>query len=265
VVEALADLAEHRRVRHADVLEGEQRGVGGVHPQLLQLALANHAGGVHGDDEEREAVVAGVGVRLRHQHDAVRTVAVRDERLGAVDHVLVAVAHGAGLDARHVGAGVGLGDTETEDLLALDRRHDPFLLLLLGAEGEDRRHRHVGVDGDAHAHPAGVGVADLLGEHDRGVVVAALASVLLGLVEAQEAQLAHPREHPVGERRLLPLLGVGSQLLGREGANRLTKLLVLVGEDEVLALRAEVGLQDVLLGRGHRSPWVSRSEWESRQ
>ena len=86
------------------------------------------------------------------------------------------------------------------------------------------------------------------------VVVAALAAVLLGLGEAEEAELAHPREDPVGERRLLPLLGVGRELLRRERARSTRAALVLLGEDEVLALRAEVGLEDVLLGGGHGSP-----------
>ena len=38
VVEALALLAEHRRGGHAHVLEGEQRGVGGVHAELLRAS-----------------------------------------------------------------------------------------------------------------------------------------------------------------------------------------------------------------------------------
>src|SRR5258708_7735264 len=88
-------------------------------------------------------------------------------------------------------------------------------------------------------------MAQLLGEHQGRVVVAALAAVLLGLVEPEEAELAHPLEHPVGEGRLLPLLGVGLELLDREAADRVAKLLVLVGEDEVLALCGEVGLENV--------------------
>ena len=92
--------------------------------------------------------------------------------------------------------------------------------------------------------------ADLLAEDERGVVVAALAAVLDRLVEAEEAELAHPREDGVGEGRLLPLLGVGRELLGDEVGDRLAQLLVLVGEDEVLALRGEVGLEGGL-GGGH--------------
>ena len=126
VVEALADLAEHRRRGHAHVLEGQQRRVGGVHAELLELLLADHAGRVHRHEEQREAVVAGVRVGLRHEHDHVGAVAVGDVGLGAVDHVVVAVVDRARLDAGDVRAGVGLGDAEAEDLLALDRRHDPL-------------------------------------------------------------------------------------------------------------------------------------------
>ncbi len=155
VVEALADLAEHGGGRDAHVLEGQQRRVGGVHAELLEALLADHAGRVHRHEEEREAVVAGVRVGLGDEHDHVGAVAVGDVGLGAVDDVLVAVAHRARLDAGDVGAGVGLGDAEAEDLLAGDRGDDPLLLLLLGAEREDRRHRHVGVDRDAHRQAAG--------------------------------------------------------------------------------------------------------------
>src|SRR6202042_1602956 len=93
----------------------------------------------------------------------------------------------------------------------------------------------------------------------------ALAAVLLRLVEAQEAELAHARKHGVRERRLLPFLGVGSELFDREVADRLAELFVLVGEDEVLALGLEVGLQHAL-GGGHgwrrllvRASWAARS------
>ena len=102
MVEALAHFSKDVLGRHSYVLEGEQRGVRGMHPELLEALLADHAGGVHVHEEEREAVVAGVGVGLRHEHDVVRAMAIGDERLGAVDHVLVAVAYRARLDAGDV-------------------------------------------------------------------------------------------------------------------------------------------------------------------
>ncbi len=131
-----------------------------------------------------------------------------------------------------------------------DRRRRPLLLLLLGPEREDRRHRHVGLHGKPHRQAAAVRVDHLLGEHEARVVVAALSAVRRRLVEPEEAELAHPLEHPVRERGLLPLLGVGLELLDHEAADRVAQLLVLVGEDEVLALGGEVWLEDVG-GCGH--------------
>jgi hypothetical protein len=93
-------------------------------------------------------------------------------------------------------------------------------------------------------------VHHLLGEHEVAVVVAALAAVFLGVGEAQEAELAHAREHRVRERRLLPLVGVRSQLLRHERVNRLAELVVLLGEDEVLAVGAVVRLEERVCG-GH--------------
>src|SRR3954467_1671797 len=58
VVEALADLAEDGVAWDTDLGEREQRGVGGVHAQLLEALLADDARQVHVDQEEREAVVA---------------------------------------------------------------------------------------------------------------------------------------------------------------------------------------------------------------
>src|SRR6202034_50887 len=54
---------------------------------------------------------------------------------------------------------------------------------------------------------------------------------------------------------------VRRQLLEREVADRLAQRFVLVGEQEVLALRVEVGLQDLALGGRHRAAsslgWLS--------
>src|SRR5437588_9019905 len=101
------------------------------------------------------------------------------------------------------------------------------------------------MDLQPHREAAAAGVDYLLGQHQARVVVATLAAVLLGLVETQEPELAHPPEDPVRERLLLPLFGVGLELLDHEAADRLPQLLVLVREDEVLAAGLEVGLEDV--------------------
>ena len=107
------------------------------------------------------------------------------------------------------------------------------------------------------AMPARARVDELLGEDERAGVVAALAAVALGLVEAEEAELAHPPEDPVGEGRLLPLVGVRRELLQHERADRLAQRLVLLGEDEMPAARGVVGLADVV-GRRHGRPYRAR-------
>jgi hypothetical protein len=197
--------------------------------------------------------VAGIRVGLRDEHDEVGPVPVRDVGLGAVDDPVVAVAHGARADPGDVRAGVGLGDPEARDLRPGDRGHEVGLLLLLGAEQVDRRRRHVGVHRDAHREPARVRVDHLLGQHEVAVVVPALAAVLLGEREPEQPELAHAPEDRVGERRLLPLLGVRRELARHERVDRLAQAVVLLAEDEVPPRRGEVGLEDVGGGSAHES------------
>ena len=75
--------------------------------------------------------------------------------------------------------------------------------------------------------------------------VAALAAVLLGELEAEEAELGAAREQLARElARLLPLVDVGRDLLGDEAPHRLAQLLVLVGERR--QRRAGAGVLDTL-------------------
>ena len=68
-------------------------------------------------------------------------VGAGDEALDAVDHVVVAVAHGGGAHAAGIGAGVGLGLREADLLLAAQHRQQVFLLQLAGERVEDARAR----------------------------------------------------------------------------------------------------------------------------
>ena len=161
--------------------------------------------------------------------------AVGDEGLRARDHVVVAVADRLGADAGDVGAGAGLGDPEAADLLALDAGDEVALLLLLGAEQVDGGEDHVGLDREAHVGAAGARVAHALGADERVVVVAALPAVLLREAEAEVAELAGAPHGLVGPGGLLPLVAVRPQLLLHPRLHRLAQVLVLVGEQEVLA------------------------------
>ena len=135
--------------------------------------------------------------------------------------------------------------------VAGDRGHEVALLLLLVAEQVDRRGDHVRVDGEAHVEAAAPRVAHRLGPHQRVEVVAALAAVLLRVAEAEEAEVAGPLQERVGPVVLLVLEAVGVDLLLHPRLHRLAQLLVLVGEDEVLARSAVVGLDDGLGSSGH--------------
>src|SRR5439155_7932350 len=136
----------------------------------------------------------------------------------AVDDVApVHLARGSA-QGRDVRAGARLGDPERTDQLALDPRHQPALLLLLGAELPDRRGGDLGVGADPRRDAAAATRArELL--HPDGVVdvITALAAVLRLVLDPEEAELAAAvvelaRELP----SLLPLVDVGRDLLGDE-------------------------------------------------
>ncbi len=171
-------------------------------------------------------------VVLHGADEEVGADAVGDEGLGAVDDVAAVDPLGEGRDAGDVGAGAGLGDAQGADLLAGDPRHQPALLLLLGAEVEDRRHRDRGVGVEAGGDPARAARVRQLLDPDRVVQVrAALAAVLLGELQAEEAELGAALVEVAGEFPcLLPLVDVGSDLLGDEAVDRLAQLLVLLAE-----------------------------------
>src|SRR5581483_1246628 len=104
-------------------------------------------------------------------------------------------------------------------------------LLLLRAELPDRRRGDPDVRAYPRRQPAAAATRELLGENGVMHVVAALAAVLLGVLEPEEAELGHAREHVVGEpARVFPLARVRSQLGLDEAPDRLAQRFVLVGE-----------------------------------
>ena len=173
VLEAVAFLADAIRDRHLDVLEGDlPRAV--VDHQLL-CPHQGHAGRLHVDDEGgdpamRSLLAVGGGDQL----GVVRLVGAGDEALGAVDDVVVAVAHRGGAHAARIAAGLGLGLRQAPVELAADGRQQVLFLLLIvemiedradgrpedldparrqrDAAAELRPYRHLG--DEAHAEPA---------------------------------------------------------------------------------------------------------------
>ncbi len=154
--ERLALAAEQRVERHPHVLVVDE----GVAALLLGLAAEAevahdlHAGRVGRDQEHRHALVgAHVGVGHHHHDEEAGRLGVRREELPAVDHPLVAVAHGPRGEQGGVGAGLGLGHRVAGEDLAVEQRLEVARLLLVGAVvGDD-----LGV----------AGVGRLAAEHDR--------------------------------------------------------------------------------------------------
>ncbi len=155
--------------------------------------------------------------------------AVGDEGLRSVDHVAAVDPLGRGADARDVGSRAGLGDAEGADLLPSDRRPQEALLLVVGAELEDRRRGDAGVGAEAGAHATrAAGPGELLGPDGVVEVVATLAAQLHRVLEAEEAELGGAVIELSGELScVLPLVEVGGDLRLHPAVDRLAQLLVL--------------------------------------
>ena len=207
--------------------------------------------------------------RLHGGHVEVRAHAVGDEGLGAVHDVLAVLAAREGLAGRRrPSPPPGSVIASAPIFSPLIAGHEPALLLLLGAELEDRRRRDAGVAADPGRHAARAAARHLLGE-DRVVhVVAALAAVLLRVLEPEEAELAHAREQLARELpRLLPLGRVRADLLLDERAERLAQRLVLLGEGrdqsrlDAPSLRAPVAASGPAPSRSRTSSQRSSVVW----
>ncbi len=137
VGEALALLADPVLDRHLDVVEGDlPRPV--IDDELLRPQQF-HAGRFHVDDEGRDAATRALGaVGCGNELRVMRLVGVADEALGAVDDVVIALAHRGGAHAARIAAGFRLGLGQAPVQLAADRRQQVLFLLLVVEVIEDR-------------------------------------------------------------------------------------------------------------------------------
>ena len=125
-VEAAMLLAEDLRHRNAAVVEVDDHVVVAAVGDALVAVDHVAPGRVEVDQEAGDQLLrTAAGLLLAaggEQDDVVGEVGVADEVLGAVDDVVVAVAHGAALHAAHVAAGVGLAHRHAVDAFAGDGR-----------------------------------------------------------------------------------------------------------------------------------------------
>ena len=137
-VEPLPFLAEQVFDRHAQVVKGKGGGVAAADAHLVLVLEDGDAGRFQIDDEGADPLVLQAAVEGGKQNAGAEIAAVGDEGLAAVDDKLVAFPLVRGGDAAGVAAGVRFGQQEAADHFAGVERRQPFLLLLLGAEGVDR-------------------------------------------------------------------------------------------------------------------------------
>ena len=201
-------------------------------PSLRSLRLTEKPGVSGREHDLRHAAVAGLAGGPGEQAQPVRLGAVGDVQLRPVDHPVVAVAFRAGPDARHVRAGVGLGDRDRGNKLAAQRRGQVALLQLLAAVVVQRGRGHVVLHGDRHRDPGAAHPAEFLAEDHRVGVVRALAAVGGVVLQAEQAGGAERLEQLVrGEDAgLFPLVGMRGDLTLQHAPGCLAERLVVCGE-----------------------------------
>jgi hypothetical protein len=130
------------------VVEEELGRLDPVVAELCQLWPDPEARALLGE-EQRHAAMPRLGRRvgLDQKREAGSADAVGDPGLGAVDQVVLALAHGARPDRLQVGAGVGLGQRQPAPELAGRKAGQEGLLLGAGAEAlDDLGHDQMGVE-----------------------------------------------------------------------------------------------------------------------
>src|SRR6266852_1875030 len=214
--------------RNTHAIEEQLASVLSVSADLLERAANPVAGHVPGlDHQQRERLRARrLGVGPHGEADEARLPAVRDECLGAVDHIVIAIPSGGGLDALQVRTGIGLRQPDRADKLAAGHARKPAVPLLFAAVGEDVV-SHNALDAETEVDAASGELLD-----DDGLVgkSPASAAIFLGYVREQQSDLA--RLNPsLGIRVTLlsPTRVVGRKLHFDKLANRLLKDPRLVG------------------------------------
>ena len=145
---ALAFRAQPVRGRDAHVFEGDVAGVRRMLPQLVFHAQHLIARRVGRHDERRDAALARVGVGNGEDDHGLSALARRDELLGAVQDVVVAIAPRARAQAACVRSRLRLGQGKAADVRTAGQGTQELVLLRVVAELQDGHAR----DRIVHAH-----------------------------------------------------------------------------------------------------------------
>src|SRR2546428_11843171 len=179
---------------------------------------------------------------------------VGDEHLGALEHVVIALAQGTGADGGYVAAAVRLGHRDRRQRFAPADGGEVLLIERLAARPVEVGARHVSVDPDRHRERAAARARALLVEDGAGEEVGARPTVLLVVFDAEQAQLAPPAPDRLRDAAgRLPRLAVRHHLMLDEAPHRGSKHLVLLVDDLQRTLRGGKGFRD--RGPAPRGRW----------
>ena len=232
-LEAVALCAKQVGRRDGAILEVDGGGVGAALPHLVLLLADGETGCVLGDNEGRNALVAGCGVAGGEDDNEVCVAAVGDPLLGAVEDKGVALALVTAAEACDVGACVGFAGRVGGEGEGARKTAEVLLLLLVGAGEEDGgRSEVVGRDGGGDADAT---VGELLA--DDGVLEGAQpeAAVLFGDLHIHEAEVEGLGADVAREGAVLvELTGDRDDDIAGEGAGGVADGCLLFGEFELV-------------------------------
>ncbi len=196
------------------------------------------AGRIGRHDEGGDALLAGIGIGDGEDDDDMAVLARGDELLGAVEHIVIAVAARAGAQVGGVGAGLRLGQRKAADPFAARKLRQEALLLLLGAEFQDRHAADRAVDAhDGRARPVAGG--DFLEGHGIGDGAGVRAAIGFRHQHAEQAEFAHLLQLLAWERHAIAV-AVGRtrrQPLAGEVAGQSRIWICCLGQDHVRSSR----------------------------
>ena len=235
--EAAAFFAQQVLLGH-DAVGEDDLGGGGTMEAHLDLVLAHgEAGEAALDNKGGDALGALALVGHGEDHKHISNIAIGDEDLGAVHHIVIAHQLGLGLALGGVGTGVGLGEGKRADFMSSGQHGQVLCLLLLGAVGEDGVAAKAVMGGD-NVTGGSTLLAQLLDADGAGKGVRAGAAVLG----------RHAHTHDAQVKELLDVLtGIFAVQVGFGG----DRLHLIFGElrhhlPDQLMLAAQIKIHDVL-------------------